>query len=153
MTDRTTITRRELLRGVGAIGAAAAGAALLAACQQPGAGPAPSGAASAAATGAAASPAAATPRRGGTLAVAIAADPGSIVPYALAALPSYMVNAQVYDGLLYFDPPTKELKSQLAESWQVSPDGKQYTLKLRKGVKWHDGTEVTAEAVALNFER
>ena len=141
---KSAITRRELLRGVGAVGATAAGAALLAACQ-----PSGTGTTTPSATGAAA----ATPRKGGTLAVAIAADPGSIVTYALAALPSYMVNAQVYDGLYYFDPPTKELKPALAESWTVSPDGKQYTLKLRKGVKWHDGTDFTAEAVPINFER
>jgi peptide/nickel transport system substrate-binding protein len=64
-----------------------------------------------------------------------------------------MIQAQVMDGLLVFDPPTKQQKPALAESWEVSPDGKAYTLKLRKGVKFHDGSEFTAEAVALNFER
>jgi peptide/nickel transport system substrate-binding protein len=41
----------------------------------------------------------------------------------------------------------------LAESWTVSPDGLTYTLKLRKGVTFHDGTPFDAKAVKWNFDR
>ena len=42
---------------------------------------------------------------------------------------------------------------ELARSWQVSPDGKQITFELQRGVKFHDGTDFNAEAVKWNIER
>ncbi|WP_264298068.1 ABC transporter substrate-binding protein [Sutterella seckii] len=42
---------------------------------------------------------------------------------------------------------------QLAEGYEVSKDGLTYTFRLRKGVKFHDGTEFTADAVKMNFDR
>lgn len=58
----------------------------------------------------------------------------------------------VYDPLLW---PTKggPPKPHLAESWDVSDDGLTYTFHLRKGVKFHDGTELTAEDVAFSMDR
>ena len=41
----------------------------------------------------------------------------------------------------------------LAESWTISPDGKEYTFKLRKDVKFHDGTPFNADAVKFTFDR
>jgi peptide/nickel transport system substrate-binding protein len=45
---------------------------------------------------------------------------------------------------------TKDLNilPRVAESWQVSPDGKEWTFKLREGMKWSDGTEMTSEDIA-----
>jgi peptide/nickel transport system substrate-binding protein len=58
----------------------------------------------------------------------------------------------VYDPLVW---PTKggAPKPHLAESWEVSDDSLTYTFYLRKGVKFHDGTELTAEDVAFSMDR
>ncbi len=51
------------------------------------------------------------------------------------------------------DKFTDPAKPALAESWEISADGKVYTFKVRKGVKFHDGTEVTAMAIVRSLNR
>ena len=57
-----------------------------------------------------------------------------------------------YEGLYGFDKDMRMIPV-LAESYTVSKDGLVYTLKLRKGVKFHDGTDFKADAVKANFDR
>jgi glutathione transport system substrate-binding protein len=57
-----------------------------------------------------------------------------------------------YEGLFGFDKDMK-LIPVLAESYEVSKDGLVYTIKLKKGVKFHDGTDFKADAVKVNLER
>ncbi len=57
-----------------------------------------------------------------------------------------------YQGLFGFDKDMK-LINVLAESYQVSKDGLTYTIKLRPGIKFHDGTAFDAAAVKANFDR
>lgn len=59
---------------------------------------------------------------------------------------------QVYEGLVTWGEDN-EVKPLLAESWTVTPDGKTYTFTLKKGVKFHNGREVTAEDFKWSFER
>jgi len=58
-----------------------------------------------------------------------------------------------YDGLVRMLEMGGELEPWLAESWDVSEDGLAYTFHLRKGVLFHDGTELTAEDVAFSMDR
>ena len=54
-------------------------------------------------------------------------------------------------GLLNFDVPTQEIKPGLAESWTNSPDGKTWTFKLRKNLRWSDGEPLTADDVIFTW--
>src|SRR5204862_2766406 len=57
-----------------------------------------------------------------------------------------------YEGLYGFDKDMK-MVPVLAESYEASKDGLVYTVKLRKGVKFHDGTDFNAAAVKVNLDR
>jgi peptide/nickel transport system substrate-binding protein len=66
---------------------------------------------------------------------------------------SVIVQEQIYNRLIETKPGTTELQPGLASEWKASQDGKTWTLKLRSGVKFHDGTDFDAEAVKFNVER
>ena len=62
--------------------------------------------------------------------------------------------AMIYEYLLYTDPKTEETRPGLATKWEMSPDGKTWTLEIRKGVQFHEGYgELTAEDVKYSIER
>lgn len=60
------------------------------------------------------------------------------------------VSQLVFSSLLKYDSDGK-LEGDLAESWNVDETGKVYTVKLRSGVTWHDGTPLTAEDVVFTY--
>lgn len=62
------------------------------------------------------------------------------------------INDFVFNGLVKYDKNIR-LIGDLAERWDVSPDGKIVTFHLRKGVKWHDGTEFTAEDCLFTYHK
>ena len=65
---------------------------------------------------------------------------------------AFSLNGSIYDYLIEMDAATGELVPALATEWS-SPEGKVWTLKLRKGVKFHDGTDFTAADVKFTLER
>src|SRR5215813_8579912 len=74
-------------------------------------------------------------------------------PHAAFDVGRVAVRLNLYDGLYrWLDNPPK-LEPWLAESHTVSSDGLTYTFKLRRGAKFHDGTEITAEDVRYSMER
>ncbi len=64
----------------------------------------------------------------------------------------FMVMYAIHDALVKAMPGNPAAPS-IAESWQMSPDGRTYDFKLRKGVKFHNGDTLTAEDVKFSFER
>jgi peptide/nickel transport system substrate-binding protein len=88
---------------------------------------------------------------GGQIVLSQADDPVTLNP-AISALATTVYHSQfVFDGLTR---PDKKLRPSpsLAESWEVSPDGLSYTFKLRKGVKFQDGSPFTAQDVKFTWE-
>ncbi|MBM3124365.1 MAG: ABC transporter substrate-binding protein [Chloroflexi bacterium] len=60
----------------------------------------------------------------------------------------------VYETLVFYDgEATDKFVPQLAESWELSDDGTVYTFKIRSGVKFHDGADMTPSDVAYSFQR
>src|SRR5687767_13835184 len=66
---------------------------------------------------------------------------------------SAKILVNVYESLVTFSEDGVDLVPGLAEKWDRSEDGKTWTFHLRKGVKFHDGTEFNAAAVAFMFDR
>lgn len=94
---------------------------------------------------------AAGPKKGGTLVVGSHATHKSLGPYHWSSSADLLPIRMIHEGLVDFEPGYKVVP-RLAERWEVSPDGLSYTFFLRQGVKWHDGTEFTAEDVKFSFE-
>ena len=65
---------------------------------------------------------------------------------------SHEAAGYVFNGLVRYDKNLK-LEGELAESWEVSPDGKRITFHLRKGVRWHDGVPLTSDDVMFTYRR
>jgi ABC-type transport system substrate-binding protein len=108
----------------------------------------------------AAKPAAAAPaagKPGGTLIAGWDSDPGALDNNLDRGAVTRTLLHMVYDRIVERDISVKAdfppFGPGLATSWEVSPDAKVYTFKLRPGVKFHDGTPVDAEAIKFNIER
>jgi peptide/nickel transport system substrate-binding protein len=82
------------------------------------------------------------------------AEPVALDPINVSDSESSKVNRQIFDPLLRFAPESTEVIPALATEIPKPEDGGlSYTFKLRKGVKFHDGTPFNADAVVFNFER
>ncbi len=79
-------------------------------------------------------------------------DVGFPTPFAASTLgPGGLVRLSlIYDTLVWKD--RGGAIPWLADSWQVSPDGRRYTFVLRSGIRWHDGRPFTARDVQFSFE-
>lgn len=89
-------------------------------------------------------------RPGGELRLTIHGNPMDFNP--LTGDPtSQEINRMLFAGLVRIDWEQQEIQPALAESWQVSPDGKTWTFKLRRGVRWSDGHPLTADDVLFTW--
>ena len=95
-----------------------------------------------------------TPKRGGTMVFAVSAEPPNYDCHANTSFAFIHPVRPHYSTLLKFDQYAyPKLVGDLAQSWSVSKDGLAYSFKLRKGVKFHDGSTLTAEDVKASYER
>jgi peptide/nickel transport system substrate-binding protein len=94
----------------------------------------------------------ASPKRGGQLVVAEIQDPTSLDPAVFTGRPGARAAQMVFDPLLDLDVNGKYVPA-LATSWELSSDARSVVLKLRSGVKFHDGTAFDAAAVKSHFDR
>ncbi len=92
-------------------------------------------------------------RQGNVLGLALHFYPSTLDPAVGVAGPHYRVFVNTYEGLVGYERGTTKIVPALAESWSASSDLTAYTFKLRREVKFHDGTTMDAEAVKLSFDR
>jgi len=92
-------------------------------------------------------------KKTGTLLYARGGDSVTLDPAISQDEESNKVISNIFEGLVRFKPGTTEIEPCLAETWQVSADGREWFFYLRKNVKFHDGTPFNAEAVQFSVER
>ena len=78
--------------------------------------------------------------------------PVTLDPAISSEMTSHTYIMQIYSGLIRLGEEAKPAPD-IAESWQTSDDGKTYTFYLRKGAKFHNGKEVTAQDFKYSWER
>jgi peptide/nickel transport system substrate-binding protein len=97
-------------------------------------------------------PGTATATAGGSLNVAIDADPVCLDPAQATLIASNVVSRQVVDSLVDQDPETGEFSPWLASSWEINDDASAYTFTLVDGVTFSDGEVLDASAVKTAFD-
>jgi peptide/nickel transport system substrate-binding protein len=129
-------TRRQVLIA----GGMTLGASLLAACSSssPSGSPAPQG----------------SPKKGGTVRLAVSDGDASesLDPGLTLSTNAQTYGNAIYDQLVAANADTQPVPA-LAESWEVTPDAKEWTFHLRKGVTWHDGSDFTSADVVATVGR
>src|SRR5437870_9940781 len=96
------------------------------------------------------------PRSGGELIFPVPSEPPSYDAHEEETFGVIHPLAPFYSTLLKVDPFDKtgtKPVGDLAESWTISKDGMTYTFKLRKGVKFHDGSEMTSKDVKASHDK
>ncbi len=84
--------------------------------------------------------------------IGVLATPVSYDPQYSTSNPSALVNNEIYSFLVRLNSETMEYEPDLAESWEQLSDT-EYVFQLRKGVKFHDGSDFNAEDVLWTFKR
>jgi len=92
-----------------------------------------------------------TPAYGDTFIEASIGDASVLLPVLASDSASSSINSMLYNGLVRYNKDLL-IEGELAESWQISPDNLSIIFKLRKNVRWHDGTPFTSADVKFNYE-
>ena len=94
-----------------------------------------------------------SPKQGGSMTVTYQDDITTLDPAIGYDWQNPSMMQALFDGLMDYEPGTTTLTPDLAESVEVAPDGLSYTFKLRQGVKFHNGRELTSADVKYTLER
>ncbi|MBI4279779.1 MAG: hypothetical protein HY660_15115 [Armatimonadetes bacterium] len=98
-------------------------------------------------------PAAEQPKRGGVIRIGLPTDPGGIDPHILTTGQDHRVVAwEIFEQLFTTDAGTKIIP-MLAEGYTLSRDRRVYTFRLRQGITFHNGKEMTSEDVLASLHR
>src|SRR5215831_13813330 len=93
-------------------------------------------------------------KHGGTLRYGILSAAAHFDVHQSGTVANIGPQSPMYDCLIRRDPRDGQtIIPDLAWKWDISPDGKKYTFYLRKGVKFHDGADLTADDVKATYER
>ena len=95
--------------------------------------------------------AAAAPAYGDIMVEGSIGDASNLIPLLATDSTSHGIAGMVFNGLVKYDKDIN-VTGDLAESWEVSPDGLVITFRLRKGVRWHDGRPFTAQDVLYTYQ-
>ncbi len=82
---------------------------------------------------------------------AITSEPQTLIPAEMPEYTAYTISYQVFDRLIE-TTPQGDMRPGLAESWEYDSTNTELTLHLRKGVKWHDGTDFTADDAVYSIQ-
>ncbi len=167
IASKVTISRRRLLQRGAALGMTIGGlGTLLAACGSS------NSSSSTSSTGSSAHPTAVRPRArrlpiaapvlkvlgqrpspksGGSLTFGLYLEPDSLDPAVTPYAVSHTIMMNIYDTIVWRSD-AGDFVPGLAEKWEASTDGLTYTLSLRKGVKFHDGTDFDANAIKFALD-
>jgi peptide/nickel transport system substrate-binding protein len=138
------ISRRDFVKRAAAIGMTAPVITSIVMASPAMAGPA---------TRPAARPARAQAKTGGTFTFGAWQDPDTLDPQTTGLAATSRILIHIYDPLLWRNPADGKFYPGLATSWDISPDGKEYTFHLRNDVAFHNGEPFTANSVKFTFDR
>jgi len=92
-------------------------------------------------------------KQGGSMTVTYKDDVSTLDPAIGYDWQNWSMIKSLFSGLMDYEPGTTNLKKALAEDYTISEDGKTFTFTLRKGVKFQNGRELTAEDVKYSIDR
>ncbi len=91
-------------------------------------------------------------QRGGRLVASLHSDPKTLNPATAVDAYSKQIIGLLFADLIHINPYTEHSDAALAKSWKASPDGKHYTLELRRGIRFSDGYPFDADDVVFSFK-
>ncbi|MDG1907056.1 MAG: peptide ABC transporter substrate-binding protein [Arenicella sp.] len=89
----------------------------------------------------------------GTAHIGNGAEPQGMDPHVVTGVPESNIINAIFEGLVYKDASTLEVQPGVAESWEISDDGRIYTFNIRRDAKWSNGDSLTAQDFVWSWWR